>query len=87
MIKKLAVKQPRIVNFSSLFLPHDNPRRHITQQQPLSFAKVQEEKLKLKTLCHLFWSLDYFFSGKIFNKNTAIKNASKVFINSCIVDF
>lgn len=90
MMKKLAIKQPKLVNRLTPILLHDNARPHAAR---ITVLKLQE--LKLETLphppyspdlaptdYHFFQNLDNFLSGKKFNSAKAVKMAFQEFIDS-----
>ena len=90
MLKKLAVKQPRLVNRDRPILLQDNARPHVAHT---TLSKLQA--LDLETLCHppyspdlaptdyhLFQALDHFMQGKLFNSQDDVQNAFLDFIAS-----
>lgn len=75
MMKKLAEKQPRLMNQDKPILLHDNAKPHKANETKLQL-------LQLETDYHFFRNLDIFLQGKIFDSHDAVKNAFHEFVVS-----
>ncbi|EYC32644.1 hypothetical protein Y032_0482g2274 [Ancylostoma ceylanicum] len=88
MMRKLAIKHPRLVTRDKPILLQDNARPHVAQA---TLLKLQE--MELETLCHpayspdlaptdyhFFQAYDQFLQGQIFNSQHDVENAFLRFI-------
>ncbi|GAV09580.1 hypothetical protein RvY_19088 [Ramazzottius varieornatus] len=95
MMKKLTVKQPKLVNRDKPLLLHDNAKAHSAKK---TYAKLRE--LGLETLphppyspdlaptdYHFFLNFDNFLRGRKFNSEEAVKSAFENFAGSLSLDF
>lgn len=90
MVRKLAIKQPKLVNRMTPILLHDNARPHTAR---ITVAKLQELELEVlrhppyspdlaPTDYHFFLNLNNFMIGENFSSEEAIKSAFQDFIDS-----
>jgi histone-lysine N-methyltransferase SETMAR len=95
MMRKLAIKQPKLINRSAPLLLHDNARPHTANK---TVEKLQQ--LKLETLrhppyspdlaptdYHFFRHLDNYLVGKTFTSQQAVEKAFDDFIVAQPPDF
>ncbi|GAV03390.1 hypothetical protein RvY_13819 [Ramazzottius varieornatus] len=94
-MKKLTVKQPKLVNRDKPLLLHDNAKAHSAKK---TSAKLRE--LGLETLphppyspdlaptdYHFFLNFDNFLRGRKFNSEEAVKSAFENFAGSLSLEF
>lgn len=90
MVKKIKIKQPKLINRSIPILLQDNAKPHTAK---ISVAKIQELELELlnhppyspdiaPTDYYFFRNLDNFFGGKQFKSDDDIKLAFQEFLDT-----
>ena len=89
MMKNLAEKQPKLVNWDRSIFLHDNARPNTANRTQLKILKLDLETIDhppyspnlSPTDYHLFWNLDNFLQGKIFISQRTVENVLYAFIS------